>query len=193
MYGRLLLILILGLGPAVSACGDGGKAAADAAINSAQTAFDAVHKEAALYVPDQVKGVEDALAAAKERAMKEDYTQALSEATSITPQISALTEAVAAKKTELTGAWNRMSMDLPKTVGAIQSRVATLAKSRRLPKGVTKDNLTSAKADVDMMTATWADATKAFAAGNLVEAVSKAESVKTKAAAVTAALGMPSP
>jgi hypothetical protein len=43
------------------------------------------------------------------------------------------------------------------------------------------------------VTQTWADATAAFGAGNLMSAVTKAQEVKTKAAEIMTALGMQAP
>ncbi len=195
MFRRLLLCLTLGcgVGLAVTGCGDGGKGAAEAAIDSARTSFEALKKDAAMYAPDQAKGVEAALAAAQDLAMKGDYRQALTEATGIPPKIVALTEATTAKKTALMASWTQMNADLPKDIEAIQNRVAMLSKSRRLPKGVTREGLGSAKSGLDALTMGWTEATKEFATGNVAEAVSKAESVRSKAGETMTALGMKMP
>ena len=193
MKKLLALSLALGLGLVVTACGDGGKAVADAAIKSADAAFAAVRTDATMYVPDQTKGVADAIAAAKDGFAKGEFAKALADAKALPSKISALGEAAAAKKTELTTSWNDMSTGLPKVVEAIQGRVDILSKARKLPAGMTKDAFDSAKSGLATMTRTWTEAGDAFKAGNVVDAHAKALSVKAKAAEVMTALGMQVP
>ena len=58
------------------------KAPAEAAIATAETAYAAVEAEAVKYLPDQAKGISDAIAAAKESVAKGDYAAALTSALS---------------------------------------------------------------------------------------------------------------
>jgi hypothetical protein len=169
------------------------KAPAEAAITAAETALNAAKGEAAKFVPDQVKGVEDALAAAKDSFAKGDYQAALTAAQALPAQVSALTAAATAKKDELTKSWTSLSEGLPKVVEAIQSRVAMLAKAKKLPATIDKAKFTSAQEGLKTITETWAEATTAFGAGNLQDAVAKAGIVKTRAAEVLGFLGMPVP
>jgi hypothetical protein len=169
------------------------KAPAEAAIASAETAFSAVQADAVKYVPDQAKGISDAIAAAKDAVAKGDYQVALTNAQALPAKIADLTTAVTAKKAELTSTWTGLSTALPKVVEAIQSRIGMLSKSKNLPAGLDKAKFEAAKTGLATVTATWTEATTAFAAGNLTDAIAKAESVKAQAVSVMGLLNMQVP
>jgi hypothetical protein len=169
------------------------KAPAEAAIASAEAAFTAVQGEAAKYVPDQAKGISDAIASAKDAVAKGDYQAALTSAQALPAKITALTDAVTAKKAELTATWNGLSTSMPKVVEAIQSRITILGKSKKLPAGLDKAKFAEAQTGLAGLTSAWTEATTAFGAGNLTDAIAKAESVKGKAASVMGLLNMQVP
>lgn len=87
--------------------------------------------------------------------------------------------------------WSTLNADLPKMVSAIQSRVDILSKSKKLPKNLSKESFDAAKAGLDLINSTWAEATAAAASGNAMDAVAKARVVKEKGGEVLALLGMP--
>ncbi len=169
------------------------KAPAEAAIKAADEAIAGVQADASAYVPDQLKSVQDALAAAKESFQKGDYQQALTGAKDLAAKAKDLAAAAAAKKDELTKSWQDMSGGLPGMVNAIQSRVNILSKSRKLPAGLDKEKFESAKASLATVTQTLTEATNAFQSGNLMDAVNKATTVKEKAAEIMNTLGMKPP
>jgi len=169
------------------------KAPADAAIKAADEALAGVKADASVYVPDQLKDVEDALATAKENFQKGEYQQALAGAKDLATKAKDLATAVAAKKDELTKSWQDMSGGLPGMMDAIQKRVGILSKSRRLPAGLDKDKFESAKASLATVTQTWTEASDAFKSGNLMDAVNKAKEVKDKATEIMNTLGMKVP
>ena len=108
-------------------------------------------------------------------------------------KITELGNAVAAKKSELTAAWSGLSAALPGVVQAIQSRIGILSKSKRLPAGLDQAKFDEAKTGLETLTATWTEATTAFGAGNLTDAIAKAETVKAKAGSVMGLLNMQIP
>jgi len=169
------------------------KAPAEAAIASAEAAFAAIQNEAVKYVPDQAKEISDSIAAAKDAVAKSDYQAALTAAQALPARITDLTNAVAAKKAALTATWSGLSASMPKVVEAIQSRIDILSKSKKLPAGLDKAKFEEAKTGLASMTATWTEATTAYGAGNLTDAIAKAESVKEKAASVMGLLNMQVP
>lgn len=186
------LIVVVAILAIASGCASQ-KAPAEAAIKTAETAFSAVQADAVKYVPDQAKGISDTIAAAKDALAKGDYQAALTSAQALPARIADLTSAVTAKKAELTTTWTGLSTALPKVVDAIQSRIGVLSKSKRLPAGLDKAKFEEAKTGLATVTSTWTDATTAFGAGNLTDAVAKAETVKTKAAEIMGLLGMQVP
>jgi len=175
------------------------KAPAEQAIASAETAIAPVRDAAQKYVPDQMQAVDAQLASMKEAQAKGDYKAVLAAAPSLNTAISGLKEATAAKQQEADAAsakakeaWGPMSTEVPKMVDAIQSRVDILSKSHHLPKGVTKESLTSAKSALDSMKSAWSEAQNAATAGDFTTAMSKAQGVKDVATETMKSLGMTS-
>jgi hypothetical protein len=193
MSKRLILaVLTIACCFALAACNTA-KAPAEAAIKAADEALAGVKADASQYVPDQLKGVEDALAAAKDNFQKGEYQKALDGAKDLAAQAKDLAAAVTAKKDELSKSWQDMSGGLPGMVEAIQKRVDILSKSRRLPAGLDKDKFEAAKTSLAAITQTWTEASNAFQGGNLVDAVGKAKVVKDKAVEIMSLLGMQVP
>ena len=184
-------IFVLMFALLISCAGD--KTPAEQAIKAAEEALNAVKGEAMKYIPDQVKGVENTLTAAKESFNKKDYKSALSQAKDVAAKAKDLAAAAGAKKTELTKNWEEMSGGLPKMVEAIKSRVDILSASKKLPANLDKAKLEGAKAGLAEITQMWGDAQKAFEGGGLADAISKAKMVKDKAAEIMTTLGMKVP
>ena len=166
---------------------------AEEAIKAAESAIESAKGEAAKYVPDQVKGLEDGLKAAKDALAKKDYKAALSAAKDLPGKAKELGAAAAAKKAELTKAWEQMSGGLPKMVEAIKSRVDILSQSKKLPANIDKAKFEGIKSGLPEVTQMWDDAQKAFSGGNLADALSKAKTIKEKAVEMMTTLGMQVP
>jgi len=163
---------------------------AEEAIKAAEAAIDSAKGEAAKYIPDEVKGLQDQLQAAKDALAKKDYKAALSAAKDLPGKAKDLAAAAEAKKTELTKTWEEMSGSLPKMVEAIKSRVDVLSKTKKLPANIDKAKLDAVKAGLPELTQMWGDAQKAFSDGSLADAVSKATTLKDKAAEMMTTLDM---
>jgi hypothetical protein len=144
-------------------------------------------------VPDQFKALEAALNSAKDKFTKKDYKAALADAQAIPGKVKEVLDAAKAKKEELTKVWTDLSGGLPKMVDAIKSRIDVLSKSKKLPANLPKEKFDEAKAGYETAAKDWATAQESFKAGSLADAVSKANSIKEKAAQVMQLLGMPVP
>ena len=116
MLKRWSTVLVVLVAVALAAGCASQKAPAEAAVSAAEQAFAAAKDEAAKYLPDQVKGVQDALDAAKASLAKGDYQAALTAAQALPARTSELTTAAAAKKAELTQSWATLSAGLPQVV-----------------------------------------------------------------------------
>jgi len=188
----LLLAFVALLG---SACTNY-KEPAQTAISQAETALDAISVDAQKYLPDKYQEVQAAIDAAKEVFSKGDYKNALAAAKELPTQVSTLATDVAAAKqaaiASLTDSWNSMSADLPNMVNAIQRRVDTLSKSKKLPKNLDQASFDAAKTGLDDMKSTWSAATQSFSSGNVEDAVAKAKQVQAKGTEVMGLLGMKS-
>ena len=177
---------------ALAACASQ-KAPAEAALNAAQQAYDAVKADGAKYVPQEAKDVEAAIGAAKASFDKGDYAAALTAAQGLPARISALGSAIAAKKTELTASWTALSAGLPQIIAAIQSRVDILSKSKKLPAGIDAAACDGVKTGLAGLNQTMTDATTAASGGDLAGAVAKANDVKAEAVKALGVLGLPVP
>src|ERR1700756_5960339 len=175
------------------------KAPAEQAIAGAEPSLAAVRDSAQKYAPDQLQAVEDQLKGLKDSLAKGDYRSVLTGAPTVNSAISSLKEAAETRKSEAEAAlarakdaWGPVSADVPKMVEALAKRVETLSKSHRLPKGVTKEGLASAKSGLDALKSQWAEATSAAASGDYTTAMNKAEALRTKAAEMMKSVGMSS-
>ncbi len=196
MYRKASLLATFALALIAAGCGMQ-KEPATKAVEAAEATLATVKEEAAKYVPDQLATVESTVSGLKDSLAKGDYKAVLAGAPAATSALTALQEAVTAKKAEALAAlekakteWATMSADLPKMVEAIGSRLAILAKSKSLPKGIDKAALESAKSGFETMKASWTEATAAFTAGNVADAVAKAQAVKDKGVEVMKSLNM---
>jgi translation initiation factor IF-2 len=185
----LSVAVILLFAGALGACSSA-KAPAEQAIKAAEEALNASKAEAMKYVPDQVKGVEDALKAAKDTFAKGDYAGAASAATAVAAKAKDLASAAAARKAELTKSWEELSAGLQKTMADIQTRIDTLSKSKKLPKGLDKAKVDSAKSGLGEVSKAWDEANQAFNRGSLADALAKVKGAKEKANAIMSTLGM---
>jgi len=175
------------------------KAPAEQAVAVAEAALAAVRDSAQKYAPDQLQAVEDQLKGLKDSLAKGDYKAVLTGAPTVNSAINSLKDAAEAKKADADAAaarakdaWGPVSADVPMMIEAIAKRVDSLAKSHRLPKGVTKEGLAAAKPGLDSLKSQWAEATSAATSGDYTTAMAKAEGVKTKAAEMMRSLGMSS-
>jgi hypothetical protein len=75
-------------------------------------------------------------------------------------------------------------------IAAIKSRVEELAKSRRLPKGVSKASSESAKANLESLKSTWTEATSAVANEDYASGVAKGQAANDKATEIMHELSM---
>ena len=190
-YWVPILLVVFGL--LVVSCGSANKEAATVAIKAAEDSWNAVKGDVLKYIPDQAKGVEDAIKGAKENFDKGNFDAALSVAKPIPDKVKELTTAVAAKKAELAKSWEEMSGGLPRMLDAIKSRLDILSASKKLPENMDKAKLDGAKGGYEAAAKMWDDAKAAFSGGNVAEAVAKAKTVKERAVEVMTTLGMQVP
>ncbi len=188
-----IVIILLFSGVLLIGCGKGDKGPAELAIKTAEEAFNASKGEAAKYIPDEVKSLEGALAAMKDKLAKGDYKAVIAEAKSFTDKVKSLLDSVKAKKEELEKGWKEVDQEVPKMVAEIQSKIDMLSKSKKLPGNLTAEKFEDIKSGLAAAKEEWAKALESFKAGNLADAVSLAKSVKDKAAAAMEALGMKAP
>lgn len=162
-----------------------------AAIDSTLSATSA---DAAKYVPDQLKDVQDKVDALKTSFANKDYTAVITGAPAVLASAQGLAAAAAAKKAEVLQAlnddWTKLAGAVPGDVTALQHRIEVLGKNRRLARGI---DVAAAKSGLADVTSLWSKAQGAFASGNVEEAVTTAKDVQSKIASLAASVKLTLP
>jgi len=176
------------------------KGPAEQAVAGAEAALDAVRDAAQKYDPEDLGSVEAQLGQMKDSFQKGDYAGVLAAAPAMTTAINGLKDKATQKKADAEAAlakakddWGPASAAVPKMVEEIGKRVEALSKSKKLPKGVTKEGVAAAKTGLDSLKSMWNDATSASTSGDFTTAMAKADAVKAKAAEIMKSLDMKPP
>jgi hypothetical protein len=150
-------------------------------ISKIEAVVAAAQPEAAKYVPDQLKDVQDKVANLKTAFAQQDYGAVITAAPSVLASAQGLAAAAAQKKSvvmgELNEQWSRISANLPANVAAIQKRIEVLSHNARLRKGI---DLAAAKKGLDDVNTAWTTAQSDFTSGHLGQAVTAAKGVQTQ-------------
>jgi len=177
----------------IAACGNQMEPA-QKAITDIESAVAAAGADAEKYIPEQVAAVKGSVDALKAAFDQKDYKSVVTGAPAVLAEAQGLVAAAAAKKDEvmaaLNGEWTQLSTELPAAVTAIQGRIDELSKAKKLPEGLDKAAVEGAAAGLAEAQTLWTEATNAFGAGAVEEAVTKANAVKAKANELMSALGM---
>ncbi|MGE5277858.1 MAG: hypothetical protein ACM3SU_12745 [Acidobacteriota bacterium] len=169
------------------------KRLAATAIKTAEKAVASAGDDVPRYAPDQWKEITGSLAAAKDSYARGEYKAAIDGLRDIGTKVQAAQVAASTKETELANAWKESSDAVARMIEAIKSRVDILSASRKLPKGIDKARLEEARSGLAGATQAWNEASEAFKAGKLADAVARAGSVKDKATRIMESLGMTPP
>jgi outer membrane murein-binding lipoprotein Lpp len=144
-----------------------------------------IKDDAARYAPDGLKGVQSQLDRLQASLKNKDYDDVIAGAPQLNKAVDSLRAAVKSGKEHARAAtasakneWQSLSVEVPKLVDSIQSRVDELSKKKRLPMGVSKDEFEGAKTSLASMKSMWAEASDEFKSGKQVEAAQKAKTVK---------------
>lgn len=175
----------------MAGCG-GSRGTAQSVIGQADGALSTAKEEASVIAPEELKAAEATVAHMKESFEAREYKVVVAEVPKFNDQMRTLKEAVASKQTAEAAAaveWSALNEEVPKSVEAIQARVDSL-KPAALPKDVTKEELETAKTELETMKTTWAEATAAASAGHVAEATDKGRIVQAKVEELKNTLGM---
>ena len=188
---RFLAIFVAGL--ALAACASQMEPAKKL-LGDIEAAVTAAGADAQQYIPDQVASVNGKLADLKTAFDKQDYKTVITGAPALLTEARGLADAAAAKKKEVLEAlgaqWTQLATELPQSVSAVEAKLATLAKTKKLPAGISKDGVESAKAGLAEAKTAWDEAKASFGSGNVQAAIDKAKGVKAKLEEASAKLGL---
>ncbi len=163
------------------------------AVTQADAALSETREDAAKFAPTELQAADATLTKMKENLAQEDYKDVVASVPQFNKEVATLREVLVSKQTQMIAAtreWESLSAEVPPTVDAIQVRVESLESSPKLPKEVDQHEFEAAKASLETMKSTWAEATAAHSAGNATEAADKARAVQEKVAEVKDQLGM---
>jgi len=173
------------------------KEPAEAALADANAALQKVAPDALKYAPAEYATVSEQVATMKAAFDKQDYQTVLNMVSRLAPNLKLLAGTIANKKSEaviaLKEQWASMSRDVPKSISAIEAKVAELTKAHKLPKGVTKDALAGAGAALDAAKQAWTESQSARTSGNMDDAIAKGKAAQTKLSELMTSLGMEIP
>ena len=161
-------------------------------ISQADASVEKVRPDAEVNTPAELKPVEATLAHMKQNFDQHEYKAVKQELPQLNAQYQTLVEAIGVKQAEnatIIQEWSTLNNEVPQTVEAVQARVDSL-KPGALPKGVTPDEVATAKKELETAKVTWDEATKAANAGNPAEARDKARIVQAKMEELKSSLGM---
>jgi len=183
---------LLPLAAAMMIAGCGNRGTAESVIGQSDAIINSIKPDAEISAPAELKAAETTLAHMKENFEQREYETVVADVPQFNAQVTALKAAVTSKQdAELaaTQEWSTLNSEVPKSVEAIQARVDSLQPGK-LPKDVTKEELETAKTELETLKATWAEATAAADAGKPAEATDKGRIVQAKAEELKNSLGM---
>ncbi len=164
------------------------------AVTDVEAALAASGSDATKYIPGRVRAVEQQIADLKAMFDAQDYEAVLAAAPAALARAEALAgEASAARQAAMeahAAEWATLIATLPGLLAAIDARVSVLEKARKLPDGISAEQLLSVRAQFAEASDLWTRATASHAVGELEQAVALGVSVKGRTDRLLTALGM---
>jgi len=189
--GKLLVAFTAGL--VLAACANQMEPAKKM-VGEVESAVTAAGADAQKYLPEQTAAVNQKLADLKAAFDKQDYKTVITTAPGLLTEAKGLAESAAAKKKEVMEAlgaqWTTVATTLPEAIAGIEAKVTSLAASKKLPKGMTKEGLATAKSGLADIKTAFDEAKTAFGSGDVQGALDKAKGVQAKIAEISAQLGL---
>ena len=159
------------------------------ALDNINTTLNSVSADAQKYVPDQFAEAQTKVAALTASFEKKDYAAVVAGAPAVLAEVNGLSGAAAAKKDEMVKAlgneWRSLASSVPQSLGAVQTQIDALSKTKHVPKDI---DLGVAKSGLADATSAWDKAQEAFKAGNPADAATAAKDAQGKVASAATAL-----
>jgi hypothetical protein len=183
---------LLPLAAAMAIAGCGSRSTAENVVGQADGALAQVREQAVTTAPEELKAAEGTLAHMKKSFDERDYKVVVADVPQFNTQMKTLNEAIVSKtaaNAAATQEWTTLNTEVPKSIEAIQARVDSI-KPNALPKDVTKEELDTAKTELETIKTTWAEATAAAGTGDTATATDKGRIVQAKTEELKNSLGM---
>lgn len=181
---RVSLVTAIGLG--LGGCAE---RSARSAVETAETQIAAIRDEAQRLAPDRLKSLTDSLESIKGRLSEGDYRSVVMSARSISALTRDLEANLANTKSQLETAFQNASNELPGQLNAAVAKVNEVAGLRRLPAGIDPAKFNSLKDESATWMDSWNKAKADFDAGNLAQAMSSVNTLRSKVREVGNLLG----
>jgi len=172
-----------------AAC-NGAKGKAEADVAAAERAVTALPPDAAKVVPEQVTPLTDAVNQGKDQLSKGDYAAASASVREVPAQAQLVADSLPARKAKLAATMDTLAVAMPRNLAAIKALLDVIGISKRLPRGLDQQELQAAKDTYAAVSAEWAEVMKAYQAGDLADAMTRAQSLKTRVTHSLMALGL---
>jgi hypothetical protein len=184
---RIVALAVACLALSAGACNKG---PADTALQAAEQALANAKPELERYAPQDLAALQSAIGDARAQFDQGRYTDALKAARLLPDRVQAALAAAALQQERLTAEWNALAVSLPQRVETISARLSALDAGQALPRGLTKEALAGAQADLATLARAFTDATTAFRAGDVAQAVKAAQDVTAKVDLLAGTLGL---
>jgi Skp family chaperone for outer membrane proteins len=184
---RMTNILAVLLAVGLTACANQ-KEPAEKAVAQVEASLAQFRADAEQYATDELKGVDESITRLKQELANKNYKSVVMQTPTVASTVAALKDTVARKKAEaeemLAAAqaeWTELNASVPDMVSKLQAKMDSLAKSRRMPKGLDKAGFEAVKQDFENLKSSWAEAGAEFSSGMAADAVRRARAAKAKA------------
>jgi hypothetical protein len=178
---RFAPLLVLAL---LAGCSDGGKAAAEAAVEATAKSITPLKFEATRYAPKQLEKVEATLLKAREKLHDKDYAGATALAGEVGTMVKAMGSSIEQRKAALGKEYQDAAAEAGQQVAAVRLKIEELANAKKLPKGIDAAKVAAAQSELAAATMALANANTKMTEGSLGEAVAFLEQAKAKAAEI---------
>ena len=162
--------------------------------DAAQKAVEVAAPDAAAYMPERLKTLQDRLATLKSSFDQKDYASVLASGPGLVSDAASLQQQAATKKVEaetaLSSQWTHLNAAVPGMFDAVKARIDELSKHKRTPKGI---DLGEAHTALTQAEALWDQATASHTAGNMEPAIASAKNAQAKVQAAADALQLKLP
>jgi hypothetical protein len=177
---------------AVMIAGCGNRGPAERVVAQVESIVAQTRDDGLAVVPAEFKVVESTAASMRQSLEAREYDEVMALLPTFNTQVVAMKDAYTSRQAVLAAAtheWSTLNQEVPKSVEAIQARVDSL-KPAALAKDVTREELATARTELEALKTTWAEATAAASSGNTLEATDKGRIVQAKAEELKNQLGM---
>jgi len=142
-HARFAPLLVLAL---LAGCSDGGKAAAEAAVEATAKTITPLKFEATRYAPKQLEKVEATLLKAREKLHDKDFTGAAALAGEVGTMVKAMAASIEERKAALGKEYQQAAAEAGQQVAAARQKLDELLAAEKLPKGLDAAKVERAKA-----------------------------------------------